>query len=414
MTGGVKRSGFFRTLVTNALQSMQRGCLLLELPDGGTLRFGTGDEAHAVRIRVCREDFFRKCVLYGEIGLGESYVDGDWETGDIEAVLAWMLLNIENNPALVDQRPKAGLVNFLKFFNNLSHVLKRNSLDQSRRNIEAHYDLGNDFFRIFLDPSLTYSSAYFKSAHETLEDAQKNKIDRLCRKLGLKAGDRVLEIGSGWGGFAFYAAEKFGCEVTTLTLSREQHGYVRERARTLGLDRQVDAQLLDYRRATGSYDKIVSIEMIEAVGHHYLDAYFRQCHRLLKKDGVLGLQAILCPDGRYEHFRDNSDWIKKHIFPGGFLPSFEAILSSVRRTGDLCLHDYKDMSPSYVRTLAHWREGLLAGREKVRALGFDDRFMRKWNYYFSYCEAAFRMRNIAVAQLVFSRANNPNLPQAVR
>jgi len=388
---------------------MTRGRLRLVLPEGKEVIFGVGDEGGEVTARILREDFFKKCVLYGDVGFGEAYVDKDWETQDVAGVIEWMILNVENHPTLMDSREKRLALNFLGFLNNLRHSFKTNTVSNSRKNISEHYDLGNDFFGTFLDPGMTYSSAYFSKGTEGLEEAQEKKYAELCRKLHLKAADKVLEIGSGWGGFASHAARHYGCHVTTITISKEQFEYTRQRVEREGLAGKVEPQLVDYRHVKGLYDKIASIEMIEAVGHEHLGAYFRQCHKLLKKDGVLGLQMILAPDHRYESFRKRPDWIQKHIFPGGFLPSFEAVLSALRKTGDLNLFDYEDMSLSYARTLALWRKNFVQASEELKKLGFDEEFMRKWNYYFSYCEAAFRMRNISVVQAVFTRPNNGTL-----
>lgn len=388
---------------------MTLGQLRLVLPEGKEIVFGTGEEVQQVSARIVREDFFKKCVLYGDVGFGEAYVDGDWDTPDISGVIAWMILNVENHPTMMDSRQKRLAVNFLGFLNRLQHHFKTNTIANSRKNIAAHYDLGNDFFKLFLDPGMTYSSAYFAKGTESLEEAQGKKYDELCRKLHLKASDKVLEIGSGWGGFASHAARHYGCQVTTITISKEQFEYTCRRVQEENLTEKVKPQLVDYRHIEGVYDKIASIEMIEAVGHDHLGSYFSQCHRLLKKDGLLGLQMILAPDHRYESFRKRPDWIQKHIFPGGFLPSFEAVLIAVRKTGDLGLYDYRDMTPSYARTLLLWRENFGRAEEPLKKLGFDATFIRKWNYYFSYCEAAFRMRNISVVQAVFTRPNNGTL-----
>ncbi|HTL70373.1 MAG TPA: cyclopropane-fatty-acyl-phospholipid synthase family protein [Candidatus Eisenbacteria bacterium] len=402
-------SRFSKSLVLKLLEPMNLGRLEMTLPSGQTRVYGSDAARGRARVVVRSDDFFRKCALYGDVGFGEAYVDGDWDTDDVTAVISWMILNVENHPTLMGSRPKRAFVNFLRALNNLRHRLRPNTESGSRKNIAAHYDLSNDFFALFLDPTMTYSCAMFGADAGTLEAAQRRKFDELCSKLRVRAGDRVLEIGCGWGGFAVHAAKNYGCRVTGITVSSEQFEYARRRVSEEGLSDRVEIRLVDYRRLEGRFDKIVSIEMIEAVGHEFLDAYFLQCHRLLKKDGVLAIQGILAPDARYESFRKNSDWIQKHIFPGGLLPSFEAILAAVRRTGDLGLHDYEDLSPDYARTLARWRDNLNARRADALTMGFDEAFLRKWNYYFSYCEGAFRMRNIGIAQMIFSRPNNPGL-----
>lgn len=388
---------------------MTKGRLSIRFPDGTEAVFGLDEHGIQARVRIHREDFFKKCVLYGDVGFGESYVDGDWDTEDLTAVIAWMILNVENHPTLMDSQEKKSKVNFLGFLNGLRHRLNANTVTKSKKNISKHYDLGNDFFRLFLDPGMTYSSAYFTAHENDLEKAQEKKFEELCRKLKIHAPDQVLEIGGGWGGFACHAVKKHHCRVTSITISKEQFEYARQRAQKEGLSEKIEFKLIDYRHMKGQFDKIVSIEMIEAVGHEFLGAYFQQCHSLLKRDGVLGLQMILAPDHRYESFRKKPDWIQKYIFPGGLLPSFEAVLSAIRKTGDLGLFDYDDMTPSYARTLAIWRENFNRAVHEVKGLGFDEEFMRKWNYYFSYCEAAFKMRNISVVQAVFSRPNNHRL-----
>ena len=388
---------------------MTLGKLSLRFPEGQEIYFGSDKDRNQAAVRINSEDFFKKCVLYGDVGFGESYVDGDWDSGDITGVIAWMILNVENHPTLMDAKEKKSPINFLGFLNHLRHRLNANTVKKSQKNISAHYDLGNNFFRLFLDPGMTYSCAYF-DAHETnLAHAQERKYAELCRKLRLKPSDRVLEIGSGWGGFALHAAKHYHCHVTTITISKEQYDYARQRFLREGLSDKIEARLVDYRHMDGRYDKIASIEMIEAVGHEHLTSYFSQCHKFLKKDGLLGLQMILSPDHRYESFRKRPDWIQKHIFPGGLLPSLEAIVSAMRKTGDLGMLDYEDMTPFYAKTLALWRENFLRASEEIRSLGFDEKFIRKWNYYFSYCQAAFSMRNISVAQAVFSRPNNHHL-----
>lgn len=396
---------------------MNAGYLRMRLPTNQELCFGNPGSEFKANIQVRDDRFFRRCVLHGDIGFGESYVDGDWDTDEITPVIAWMILNVENHPLLMGSRPKPSRLHLLKLLNRVRHHWNRNTLQGSRKNISSHYDLGNDFFALFLDPGMTYSCAYFSkltgestdSPVNLLELAQEAKYARLCEKLKVQPSDHVLEIGGGWGGFAVHAARHYGCRVTMITLSKEQAAYARERFKRERLSDRIEIHLQDYRHVRGHFDKIVSIEMIEAVGHQYLQSFFRQCHHLLKKEGLLGLQAILSPDHRYESFRKGVDWIQKHIFPGGFLPSFQAILEAIRRTGDLGVYDYEDITPHYAKTLSLWRNNFHRHLEKVKALGFDGRFIRKWDYYFSYCEAAFKMRNISVAQVIFSRPNNHGL-----
>ncbi len=387
---------------------MKRGSLKMRLPDGEEMSYGTGDEISA-QIQVHDWNFFRKCAFYGDIGFGESFIDGDWGSKDLTKVIEWMLLNVENHPTLMGEHRKRKTVNFFKFFNRLGHLLRPNTLRGSRKNITSHYDLSNDFFKLFLDSTTTYSSAYFKDGAGSLEEAQLAKYNTLCKKLRLKSTDEVLEIGCGWGGFALYAAQNYGCKMTAITISQKQYEYTRKAIHDAGLSLRVDIQLKDYRHLHGRFDKILSIEMIEAVGDKFLKTFFKKLHQLLKPEGILALQMILSPDHRYESFKKNVDWIQKHIFPGSLLPSMGAIQKNMNRSGTLNLFDFEDITPSYVKTLLVWQENFNANLEKVHALGFDDAFIRKWNYYFCYCAGAFNMRNISVAQAVFSRYNNRQL-----
>ena len=401
--------GFFERTVLQTLAKMPLGGLLLTLPDGSQKLLGQPGAPVTARARITNPEFFQRCVLYGDIGFGEAYVDGDWETDDITAVIAWFILNVEHSPGMSGSRAQAWLVNLLSGWNRLQHLLRPNSLTTSRRNIQEHYDLGNDFYRQWLDPTMPYSSAYFVSPELTLEQAQVAKYDALCRKLRLQPTDHVLEIGSGWGGFACHAVKHYGCRVTTVTISEAQFKLAGERFAREGVSGRVEIRLQDYRHITGQFDKIASIEMLEAVGDRYLETYFAKCHEVLKRDGLLGLQMITCPDNRYDSLRRNVDWIQKHIFPGSLLLSVGRVGRALQRTGDLFLYDLDDMGLYYARTLRTWFEAFNARLPEVRAQGFDERFIRKWNYYLCYCEAAFAQRNISVVQAIYTRPNNPTL-----
>jgi cyclopropane-fatty-acyl-phospholipid synthase len=403
-------SSFYERAVLRALEQMTLGCLRLELPDGSRRVIGQPGALIEASIRIVRPGFFKRCVLYGDVGFGEAYVEGDWVTDNISRVISWCILNIENSPAMSGSRGRKLLINLLGWRNRLLHLLRPNSLRTSRRNISEHYDLGNDFYRQFLDPTMTYSAALFEAPGQSLEAAQIAKYDRLCRKLQLRPDDHVLEIGSGWGGFSRHAVTKYGCRIMTVTISEQQFQYTRDLFQREGLAGQAEVRLMDYRRLTGRFDKIVSIEMLEAVGDAYLETYFARCHRLLKKDGLLGLQMITCADDRYNSLRRNVDWIQKHIFPGSLLLSVHRVNEALRRTGNLFLHDLADLGRDYAETLRRWRAAFNQNEAGVRTLGFDERFIRKWNYYLSYCEAAFAMRNISVVQAVYTRANNLTLP----
>jgi cyclopropane-fatty-acyl-phospholipid synthase len=404
----------FRKLVLDSLKAMKWGSLEMTLPDGQRLVFGGLYKGLQARIEVRDDAFFRRCTLFGPIGFGESHMLGEWDTPDITKVIAWFILNADESGAMETRRnPSNPALNILNAYNRFVHLRRPNSRKLSRKNIGDHYDLSNAFFKLWLDPTMTYSSAYFSPPTATLEQAQIAKYDRLCRNLHLTPSDSVLEIGSGWGGFSIHAAKTHGCRVTTLTISEQQFAEASERITTAGLDDRIEILLCDYRDITGRFDKIVSIEMLEAVGERYVDAFFAQCDRLLKPRGLLGLQAILCPDKQYPILRDGVDFIQKHIFPGSLLMSVQRIADALHEAGDWNLLDYKDLAPHYAKTLALWRDAFDAKHDEVAALGFDEVFIRKWRYYLSYCEAAFATRHITVAQLVYTRPNNVSIPSAV-
>jgi cyclopropane-fatty-acyl-phospholipid synthase len=401
------KSSFYQEVILKLLSKMNKGSLTLTLPDGEQVFFGDGVENISASIVVKSSGFFKRIVLFGDIGFGEAYTDGLWDTDNITNVIKWVLLNIENSPAVSGGSGiRSVSFNLLNRINKLYHSKRANTLNGSRKNIAEHYDLNNDFFFSFLDPTMTYSSAYFYRDGLSLEEAQLAKYERLCQQLHLRPDDHVLEIGSGWGGNAIYMAKKYGCKVTSLTISEEQQKMALERVEAEGLSGRVSILLKDYRKMEGAFDKIVSVEMLEAVGFRFLDAYFKKCDALLKKNGILALQVITSPDPRFESLRKGVDWIQKHIFPGSLLPSVAAINASVNRTSELTMVDLKDIGLHYAKTLKLWHASFNANLVKVKSLGFDDRFIRKWNYYLCYCEAAFVMRNINVMQIVYVRPNN--------
>ena len=401
-----KKRSLYQDIVLKILSKMEMGRLNLTLPSGESLTLGNGEGSITANVTIVSDEFYRQVILYGDIGFGEAYVAGLWDTDNITNVIKWFLLNVENNPTISGGKTQALALNLFKWFNKVYHFKRANTISGSQKNISEHYDLNNDFFASFLDPTMTYSSAYFYKDGLSLEEAQLAKYERLCRQLHLKPSDHVLEIGSGWGGNAIYMAKNYGCKVTSLTISVEQLKLAQERVEAAGLSDKISIQMLDYRNMEGQFDKIVSVEMLEAVGHKYLDVYFKKCHDLLKKNGILALQVITSPDPRYDSLRKGVDWIQKHIFPGSLLPSVAAINGAINRTGDLTLVDLKDIGLHYAQTLKLWYEQFNANLPTVKTLGFDDTFIRKWNYYFCYCEAAFAMRNINVMQLVYARPNN--------
>ena len=299
--------------------------------------------------------------------------------------------------------PASSAARLLSPLRLITHLMRPNTSAGSRRNIAAHYDLGNDFFSLFLDETLAYSCAIFPAGDSTLMQASTAKFDRICRKLELTPEDHLLEIGAGWGGFALHAAREYGCRVTTTTISRRQYEFARERIQAAGLAHRVTVLKDDYRMLRGSYDKLASIEMIEAVGHRNLDTYFRVCSELLKPRGMMLLQAIIIPDQRYDRYRRSVDFIQRYIFPGGCLPSVGAICNSVGRATDFRIFHLEDITPHYAETLAHWRRRFEAGRDRVRNLGFSEEFIRTWEYYFCYCEGGFRERVIGDVQILLTR-----------
>jgi cyclopropane-fatty-acyl-phospholipid synthase len=402
---------------------MPSGQLHLELPDGTVHRLGGRQNVQWHRtalapaalaipqvaaIKVRRSAFFEKCVLHGDIGFAEAFMDGDWETPDLAAVIAWFVLNVDRSPSLSGSRAKAFGVNLLRAANRLSHLLRPNSRHTAARNIHEHYDLSNDFFRLWLDPSMMYSCARWERPEFTLDQAQRAKNEALCNKLRLTPADHVLEIGTGWGGWSLHAAKNYGCRVTSLTISQEQYDLARQRIDAAGLADRIEVRLQDYRDlpAGEQFDKLVSIEMLEAVGHRYLEDWCRVVARALKPDGLMALQFITCADNRYDEIRRGVDFIQKHVFPGSLLLSVNRLNDLLARTGGFVLHALDDMSQDYARTLRTWREAFNQNTAEVQSLGFDERFLRKWNYYLAYCEAAFAMRNISVVQTVHTRPNN--------
>lgn len=407
---------FWQRQVLGSFAAMRRGHLRIELPGGGTATVGaaepgqaplpTGIAGHAV-IRVRRPDFFRKCVLAGDIGFAEAFMDGDWDTPDLAAVIAFFILNVEEAPTLSgSRRSRDFALNVLRVANRLGHLLRPNSRATAQRNIREHYDLSNEFFALWLDESLMYSAAKWTQPSLSLAEAQREKNEALCRQLQLRPTDHVLEIGSGWGGWALHAARTHGCRVTTVTISQQQYDLARQRIAAAGLADRVQVELRDYRDLQGSFDKIVSIEMMEALGHRYLPDFCRAVARNLKPEGLVALQFITCPDDRYDQFRRGVDFIQKHVFPGSLLLSLNRVNAELSRAGGFVLNHVDDFGHDYARTLRVWRENFFRQLDAVRRLGFDDRFIRKWHYYLAYCEAAFALRNISVVQARYTRANN--------
>lgn len=378
----------------------------LRVEDGlGVRTFGDGSAGRPVTVRVHAPAFYRMLAANGSVGAGEAYMDGHWQCDDLVGLVRLLVRNRDLLDGMETGLARAGGL-ALRGWN----ALRRNTHAGSRRNIAAHYDLGNDFFALFLSPDLMYSSALFERDDDTLETASTRKLDRICRTLALTPGDRVIEIGTGWGGFALHAARHYGCHVTTTTISREQHALARARIAEAGLEDRVTLLLQDYRDLEGTYDKLVSIEMIEAIGAQYLDTYFGKLGALLEPDGIALVQAITIEDHRYVQARDSVDFIKRFIFPGSFIPSVSAMLQAKTAASDLQLLQLEDFGPSYARTLQLWRERFLARLPEVRAQGFDARFVRMWEFYLAYCEGGFRERSIGVAHLLLGKPGHVRAP----
>jgi cyclopropane-fatty-acyl-phospholipid synthase len=351
-----------------------------------------------IHLEVHDAGFYRAVAANGSVGAGESYMDAQWRCDDLVALVRLLVRNRE----LLDGM-ETGLARLGGLAMRAWHAVRRNTRTGSRRNIAAHYDLGNDFFQLFLSPDLMYSSGIWAGEEDNLDDASTRKLDRICHKLDLKPGDRVIEIGTGWGGFALHAARHYDCHVTTTTISREQHALAAQRVAEAGLEDRVTLLLEDYRDLTGHYDKLVSIEMIEAIGAQYLDTYFDKLGSLLKSDGLALIQAITIEDHRYEQALNSVDFIKRHVFPGSFIPSIAAMVAAKGRASDLALIQLEDFGLSYARTLEAWRLRFHAELPQVRGQGYDERFIAMWEFYLAYCEGGFRERSIGVAQLLMAK-----------
>ncbi len=386
--------GLARTLLLKGFRSLQTGSL--RLSEGGAVRqFGANDESIAASVNVLNPALYAELAFGGSVGAGESFMLGHWVTDDLVALMRLMLRNRATLDAM-DQ----GFARISAPMRKFAHWLHRNTRAGSRRNISAHYDLGNDFFRLFLDETMMYSCALFTEPDMTLAQASLAKLDTVCQKLALSAQDHVLEVGTGWGGFALHAARRYGCRVTTTTISPSQYDFARERIRAAGLDKRVTVLLEDYRDLTGSHDKLVSIEMIEAIGHQHYEEFFRQCDQRLVRGGQALLQSITIEDRFYENARDDVDFIKRYIFPGCCIPSLGALAQAVSKASDLRIVGIENIGPHYATTLAHWRDNFLRNLDQVRALGYPESFLRMWEFYLCYCEAGFAERTLGDVQML--------------
>jgi cyclopropane-fatty-acyl-phospholipid synthase len=388
-----------RRAILGLLRRLVHGRITL-VENGRRHRFGAESDRITLQavITVHHPQLYTRILFGGSIGAAEAYMEGLWSADDLTTVMRILALN---QKAFEDM--EKGLARLMTPFYKFYHYVRKNTQAGSRKNILAHYDLGNDFYALFLDQTMTYSCGIFEREDSSLRDASEAKYDRICRKLQLVPGDRLVEIGTGWGGFALHAAQNYGAHVTTTTISEEQHQFAQNRIKTAGLEDRITLLKKDYRELSGKFDKLVSIEMIEAVGHHFYDTFFRACGRLLKEDGLMALQAITIGDQIFERHKRSVDFIKRYIFPGSCIPSITAISNAITRSTDLQLVHLEDITPHYARTLREWRRRFFANIEKIRALGFSDTFIRMWEYYLCYCEGGFSERYIGDVQMVLAK-----------
>jgi cyclopropane-fatty-acyl-phospholipid synthase len=403
-TGKKKRSALFtgmaRRILFSQLSKLSVGCIVIV--DGSDRHhFGAslqrGDDLYA-EMHVLDQSCYADIITGGSIGAAEAYMTGDWNTPDLTMLMRVMVRNMD----LLNQM-EGGLASLSRPVLKWFHKLNENTEKGSRRNIAAHYDLGNDFFKLFLDPTMMYSSGIFPYQGASMQEASETKLRRICEKLQLKPEDKVIEIGTGWGGFALFAAEHYGCHVTTTTISQQQYELAKERVIEAGLEDRITLLTEDYRQLDGQYDKLVSIEMIEAVGWEYYGVFFETCARLLKADGSMLIQAITIEDQRYERAKRDVDFIKKYIFPGSCIPSMNALSTACMNASDLRLIHLDDFAQHYARTLNAWARALESNLDAARAQGYSEDFLRMWFFYLSYCEGGFAERAIGVSHLVFAK-----------
>jgi cyclopropane-fatty-acyl-phospholipid synthase len=390
-----------RKAMLDKFACLENAVLTIKDPLGEFVLGSEGADGLSARIEVLDMSFYRQVALGGSIGAAESYMDQYWQANDLCRVIQ---IFVRNRDLLNSM--ESGLAILANQLLKVWHFSNRNSQQGSRKNIAAHYDLGNELFALFLDQHSMYSSATFYHPDLSLEDASTAKLERICQKLHLQLDDHILEIGTGWGGFAIYAAKNYGCHITTTTISKEQYQAAQQRVIDAGVADRVTILMEDYRDLQGRYDKLVSIEMIEAVGHHYLDTYLKQCAALLKPNGLALIQAITIEDRYYHQALKSVDFIKRYIFPGSFIPCVSAIVASAARSTDLRLINLEDQGESYALTLNHWRKRFLAALDQVRAQGYNEEFIRMWEFYLCYCEGGFKEKSISNVQLLLAKPGN--------
>lgn len=399
---------FWNKLGDKYLSGIEQGTLHVTYSNGSKKTYGNGQSPKA-DLYIHNSQIFKRMSLYGDIGFAESYMDGDFESSDLTALITLGLLNSKTLATKSEDKTYNRFVNLMPQANKIKHWMRKNSKTQSQKNISEHYDLSNDFFKLMLDDTMMYSSAVFEHPEESLYMAQQRKIKLLADKLRLKPGAKVLEIGSGWGAMAIHLAKEKQCDVTTVTLSKEQKALCEKRFREEEVEKQIEILLKDYRDLDGTFDAIIAVEMFEAVGKEYFDIFFKKCESLLKPSGVMVMQIITMPDQRYAAYSKGTDFIQKYIFPGGHLPSVGKILETTSKHTRLNLLHMEEFTEDYAKTLRLWHEAFLQKRDEVLNLGFDSYFIRMWKMYLSYCEAAFITRNINLVQVAFTRDQNINL-----
>ena len=391
-----------RPLLFSRLQKIEIGHVKI-VDQLGEQLFGKAEHSGELSVEIKVEDprFYSDIAFGGTVAAGEAYMQGYWSCNNLTGLVRIMLRNRQ----VMDQ-VEGGFSLFKAPILRFIHWLNRNSQAGSRRNIEAHYDLGNEMFELFLDPTMMYSCAYYPDSQTDLNEASTAKLQRICEKLQLSESDHVVEIGTGWGGFAIYAATHYGCKVTTTTISKQQYEIARQRVIAAGLEDKVTLLLEDYRDLSGSYDKLVSIEMIEAVGHQYLETYFAKCSALLKPDGIMLIQAITIQDQFYDQAIKSVDFIQRYIFPGGFIPSVTAISNAVKKSTDTRLFQMEDIGPHYASTLRDWRKNFFNNIEQIKGLGYSNQFIAMWEFYLCYCEGGFLERTLGTSHMVFIKPDN--------
>ena len=396
-------ANFFRNRLHAQFKKIKYGCIILN-ENESRIVFGDEDDSLTTEVSILSSEFYILAGSGGEVGIAEAYAAGYWDAEDMVKLIQIVIKNQETQEAI-----DGGIARLLNPINRFIHKFRKNTLSGSKNNIVAHYDLSNEFFQKWLDKSMTYSCAIFEPKNISLYDASIEKLDRICRKLELQPSDHIIEIGTGWGSFALHAVKKYGCSVTTTTISDEQFDYVSKLIEKEKLKDKITLLKNDYRNLSGQYDKLVSIEMIEAVGYNYIQKFFQVCSGLLKPDGLMAIQGITYHEAGFENHLHSVDFIKKYIFPGSNLISVNHVLSTIKDFTDLSMVHYEDITKHYAETLKLWRHKYMSVLPSIKDMGFSDEFLRIWEYYFIYCEAGFRERYIGDVQIVMAKSNNKDI-----